>query len=188
MNRYSNITRGHSGFTIVELLIVVVVIAILAAISLAAYTNFQTRARDSLRSNDMASIMKALDLYYVDNGQYPPSVTPTGSVGGGWEISNDVAAGRVFMQTLGEYVKAKIPIDPSNQGAINYRYISLNSGYSMPGNSCTINKPFYVLRVTYESSNNNPVSSGTAAATCGGEGQWVSTSTVRYIAPAQARM
>lgn len=44
------------GFTIVELLIVIVVIAILAAISIIAYNGIQSRARDAQRSNDIATI------------------------------------------------------------------------------------------------------------------------------------
>ncbi len=59
---------AKSGFTIVELLIVIVVIAILAAISIVAYNGIQQRARDSQRSAEMASIEKALQLYYIDNG------------------------------------------------------------------------------------------------------------------------
>jgi len=50
------------GFTIVELLIVIVVIAILASISVVAYNGIQTRARDSQRSSDISAIKKALEL------------------------------------------------------------------------------------------------------------------------------
>lgn len=56
------------GFTIVELLIVIVVIAILAAISIVAFNGIQERARDSQRKSDVATIVKALGLYQVDNG------------------------------------------------------------------------------------------------------------------------
>jgi len=60
-----------SGFTIVELLIVVVVIAILAAITLVAYTNIQDRARASEASAALVQAKKKLALYKVDNGSYP---------------------------------------------------------------------------------------------------------------------
>ena len=62
-----------NGFTIVELLIVIVVIAILAAISIVAYNGIQSRAKDAERQNDMGAIKKALELYYVDNSSYPTS-------------------------------------------------------------------------------------------------------------------
>ncbi len=63
--------RKYSGFTIVELLIVVVVIAILAAISVVAYTNMQDRAYDSRRESDIQLYQKALALARVDDGAFP---------------------------------------------------------------------------------------------------------------------
>ncbi len=63
--------KTSSGFTIVELLIVIVVIAILAVISIIAYNGIQQRARDSERRSEMATIEKALAMYYVDNSGYP---------------------------------------------------------------------------------------------------------------------
>ncbi len=64
------ITR-KSGFTIVELLIVVVVIGILAAIVTVAYTGIQSAARDSSRVATLNQLQKALELYYASNSQYP---------------------------------------------------------------------------------------------------------------------
>lgn len=60
-----------TGFTIVELLIVIVVIAILAAITVVAYTNSQNRAYDSAVESDIASITKKMELVKVDLGHYP---------------------------------------------------------------------------------------------------------------------
>lgn len=51
-----------SGFTIVELLIVIVVIAVLAAITVVAYNGIQTRARQSKIDTDVAMLMKAVRL------------------------------------------------------------------------------------------------------------------------------
>lgn len=67
------------GFTIVELLIVIVVIAILAAISVVAYNGVQERARDSSRISKLSQIEKAIELYYSDNGRYPPITHGLGS-------------------------------------------------------------------------------------------------------------
>tara|TARA_B100001250_G_C19647116_1_gene720897 strand:- start:146 stop:706 length:561 start_codon:yes stop_codon:yes gene_type:complete len=63
--------RKNSGFTIVELLIVVVVIGILAAIVIVAYNGITVSARDSARVSTIKQIQKAIELYYVDNGTYP---------------------------------------------------------------------------------------------------------------------
>ncbi len=59
------------GFTIVELLIVIVVIAILASIVIVAYDGFQQRAQDARRQSDISSIRKILETYNVEHGEYP---------------------------------------------------------------------------------------------------------------------
>lgn len=61
----------QAGFTIVELLIVIVVIGILAAITIVAYNGIQARASDSRLASDVAQIQSAIDLYQADNGAYP---------------------------------------------------------------------------------------------------------------------
>lgn len=65
---YSN----QRGFTIVELLIVIVVIAILAAISIVAYNGIQNRANDTTIINDLANIKKKIELYKIDNSDLYP--------------------------------------------------------------------------------------------------------------------
>lgn len=55
--------RKQTGFTIVELLIVVVVIAILAAITIVAYNGIQNRAYDSSVQSDLANIAKQYEIY-----------------------------------------------------------------------------------------------------------------------------
>jgi prepilin-type N-terminal cleavage/methylation domain-containing protein len=54
--------KAH-GFTIVELLIVIVVIAILATISIAAYTNIQDRAKNAATISAVEQTIKAIHMY-----------------------------------------------------------------------------------------------------------------------------
>lgn len=65
---------GNRGFTIVELLIVVVVIAILTVIAIVAYTDFSRRAYESRAMSELSAISRAVRLYYADRGHYPEDV------------------------------------------------------------------------------------------------------------------
>ena len=62
--------KAH-GFTIVELLIVIVVIAILATISIAAYTNIQDRAKNAATISAVEQTIKAIHMYIAETGEYP---------------------------------------------------------------------------------------------------------------------
>ena len=70
----------QSGFTIVELLIVIVVIGILAAITVVAYNGVQNRAYDVTVQSDLANMAKKFQLFRVDNGTYPTVSTDLPSV------------------------------------------------------------------------------------------------------------
>lgn len=69
-----NYRYSGRGFTIVELLIVIVVIAILAAITIVAYNGIQKRANDSVVSSDINTFKKKLELIKVDLDRYPRTV------------------------------------------------------------------------------------------------------------------
>jgi general secretion pathway protein G len=137
------------GFTIVELLIVIVVIGILAAITIVAYSGIQQRARDSNRQSAIGTIRQALEMYKLDHGSYP-SATGTQPAYGGWEVSTDGPG--TFMEYLAPYI-SRTPLDPVNSynagdGIGNayfyYRYWAGAFG-------CDPTKgAFYVLRVNFE--------------------------------------
>lgn len=63
--------KTTSGFTIVELLIVIAVIAILSAIVLVTYNGVQKRARNADRYSQMQSWQKLFELYKSSYGTYP---------------------------------------------------------------------------------------------------------------------
>lgn len=76
-NKHTIIKRSQSGFTIVELLIVIVVIAILAAITIAAYNGIQQRARDSAAKSDLGQSVRLTEMANTDPniGSYPKSAS-----------------------------------------------------------------------------------------------------------------
>lgn len=65
--------KQQTGFTIVELLIVIVVIAILAAITIAAFNGVQERARNTKTISAVKEYMKLYSTYAVDYDVYPGS-------------------------------------------------------------------------------------------------------------------
>ena len=175
--------RTTSGFTIVELLIVIVVIAILAAISIVAYNGIQARARDNIRYQDVKSITKALELYKIDNGNYPPTnASPTGNGCTGNGYSSSWATDGSWMKPLvdGGYL-SKVPAPPGGDCTNHYRYLNPGAtAYNCPGRTTS----YYVLWVlntdgtfvpsdasSTETSNWKPCSAATAG-WGGGKGSW----------------
>ena len=127
---------NRRGFTIVELLIVIVVIAILAAITIVAYNGLQGRARDAQRHEDIKTIAKALELYYADNGRYPssdcsPNCPANKKINYAWSTTADDSWSLLKAQLVPKYISA-LPQDPqasvANNAGIylgsNYDYIS----------------------------------------------------------------
>lgn len=72
-------SRRHSGFTIVELLVVIVVIGILAAITIVAYNGIQNRARGATVSSDLSNAKQQLLLDQVDTGKFPDTLAQANS-------------------------------------------------------------------------------------------------------------
>jgi general secretion pathway protein G len=68
-----NNVRTSRGFTIVELLIVIVVLGILAALVLNTYSGAQERAKITQAKSDMATIKRAMLAYKAEEGELPPA-------------------------------------------------------------------------------------------------------------------
>ncbi|MDB5170692.1 MAG: fimbrial protein pilin [Candidatus Saccharibacteria bacterium] len=66
-----SLNKNNKGFTIVELLIVIVVIGILALLVITTYSGIQAKARNSKRQTDLASLQTHLEAFYNENGYYP---------------------------------------------------------------------------------------------------------------------
>lgn len=72
-------SQSERGFTIVELLIVVVVIAILAAITIVSYNGITNRANQSASKSTASSVQKKVELYQAELNVYPTAAQLTGA-------------------------------------------------------------------------------------------------------------
>lgn len=125
------------GFTLVELLVTVSIIAILASIAIGAYNSFQKNGRDAKRQADLKVIQSALEQYKADQNYYPT----TGSVVPGSSLTRSIG---------GSYLN-KIPQAPS--GSIEYSYFAL-PGQPTCDNSTGKLCTSYYLCAKVENSNN----------------------------------
>ena len=85
--------KGEGGFTLIELIIVMAIIAILVSISVPIYANMIRRAKEAVLREDLHTLRTAIDSYTVDKEKAPES------------LDDLVQAG---------YLKA-IPVDPMTQ-------------------------------------------------------------------------
>ncbi len=63
------------AFTLIELLVVIAIIGLLSTFSIIALNTARARSRDARRVSDLKQTQTALEMYYNDNGQYPPAIT-----------------------------------------------------------------------------------------------------------------
>ena len=138
-----SLKNRNKGFTIIELLIVIIIIGILALIGVVAYGNVQESARNSKRQSDVSSIHTALEAYYVQNTLYP-SLTQINdtSAGGFRETELKGVPNETFQDP-----KAADSILAAAPAANVYSYEVLPAGCdNSAGNECTS----YTLTATLE--------------------------------------
>ena len=111
--------KTQAGFTMIELLVVMVIIGILAVIGFGSFQSSQTKGRDANRKNDLNQISKALETYYNDKGVYPTGVAGmiNGCSGG-----SSCSWGDPFSDDNGTNYMIELPADPREN--MNYYYVS----------------------------------------------------------------
>lgn len=113
-----------------ELLVVISILGVLAAIGLVSFASSQARGRDAERKSDLKQIATSLELYYTDYGSYPasingevegcPSTAPAVCVWGADGSSAEFTDGKTV------YFKA-LPKDPSAGKNYYYRAVPTDS-------------------------------------------------------------
>ncbi len=152
----------HHGFTIVELLIVIVVIGILATIVIVAYNGIQTRAANSATYAAASNAMKLVRTYVVANDAYP--LTAAGTNGGCLTLDTNCMVGGTAkspVTTLTNNLKTSgslptgVPIQDANNNGIFYQY---NATRTFNGNVQPVVLVYYIKGTNMDCQ--QPVTSG----------------------------
>lgn len=64
-------TKSPKGFTLFELLAVMVIMSVLASIAVPSYQRSQIKSRESVLAEDLYQMRRTIDAFFADNGRYP---------------------------------------------------------------------------------------------------------------------
>ena len=98
--------RSQQGFTLVELLIVVIILAILAAIIVPQFTEATDDATQSAYDTNVANIRSAIDLYRQQHQEYPGAVISGGGTCGSGTAVVGAVGEAAFLAQLRNYTNA----------------------------------------------------------------------------------
>lgn len=105
--------RTIAGFTMIEILVVVAIIALLTTIGILSFSQVNKRARDGKRKADLEQVRSGLVLYRTDNGAYPTSLN--------WST----------MSPITSYISGSSIRDPLASPSPQYSYTSDGSTFSL---------------------------------------------------------
>ena len=114
--------KKQGGFTLLELLIVIVIIGILALLIIPNITSAPKKARDTKRKTDITTVRKGLEEYFVNNNVYPNALTD--------------------LQTGSAPIMKVLPIDPKanpNVDPYTYDYVVANANSTYTLTACLEN-------------------------------------------------
>lgn len=94
--------QAKRGFTLVELMVVMAIIALLLALALPRYFNHLEKSRETILKQDLAVMRDAIDKYHGDRGRYPDSL-------------DDLVSAR-YLRSL--------PVDPITERADTWQFVA----------------------------------------------------------------
>jgi prepilin-type N-terminal cleavage/methylation domain-containing protein len=109
--------KNYTGFTLVEVIVVVSIIAILSTVAFVGIQESQRQGRDAERQSDLRNLQSALELYKLEYGRYPAGCRATGEWSGqlGTAFACPLGSGQYIVGLAPEFIPV-LPIDPRLNG------------------------------------------------------------------------
>ena len=113
--------KNQKGFTLIELMMVLAIVALLSSVALFAFINARIKARNARRAVDLSQLQKGLEIYYTKNdSNYPHGGAVANSL-----QAYDISALSTFLTPDS---LTNIPNDPSFPAGSNYQYMWSSNG------------------------------------------------------------
>jgi len=147
MGEYRLYSKQVKGFSLIELMVSITIIAILSTIGLMVFTETQKASRDFKRKQDLRSISQALEIYFQKQGHYPCTDNSSNT---GWQLKTSSSNWISNVNTLtgcssggsldSNYISA-LPIDPKATSNLPWNSSSDYSYAYFAGNTDSVNNP-----------------------------------------------
>jgi prepilin-type N-terminal cleavage/methylation domain-containing protein len=127
---------SRAGFSLIELIVVITIMAVLSGVLVPVVGEQLKRARDARRLSDLKTAVNAIDAYLVDTGTLPDGDKEDSKEG--WDTSQDGA----FLTQLVDAGYLREPLrDPLNDEQHHYSYFHFPAGYA------GLDADFYVIGI-----------------------------------------
>lgn len=128
----------QKGFTLVELLIVVIIIAILASILVPQFSSSTDDAKLAALDSTLANVRSAIDLYYQQHGHYPSAVaTGGGTCDAGAAVAAAADDPLAFMAALSNYTNSAGQACTGTAPGSDFKYGPYLKKSTLPDNPMT---------------------------------------------------
>ena len=104
-----HMSARRSGFTLIELMVIIIIIGLLAATAIVTLANAQRKSRDAKRLADLRELQKTIETIHTETGTYPLA------------DAADNATWADFGNAIADYITS-VPIDPDNDDPNDYIY------------------------------------------------------------------